>query len=265
MDKSLLVRYLGFPATLVHGDSTTLDRWLWLRQRLPRTRESERLIDIGCGSGAFSIGAALRGYDVLGLSWDERNQQVARERALLCGAESATFDVLDVRRLGERLDLRQMFDVAICCETIEHNLDDRQLMRNIAHCLRPGGRVLLTTPYLLYRPIDAGDMGPWARVEDGGHVRRGYSRAMLRELASEAGLTVERFSSCSGVLSQKLTLAYRMLSRANPMLAWVAVLPLRLAPPLFDRLVSRILRWPNLSICLEAYKPRFAPEVTEDA
>src|SRR5512132_1799496 len=107
MDKSMLVRYLGFPATLVHGDSLVLDRSLWLRQRLPRTRERQRLIDIGCGSGAFSIGAALRGYDVLWLSWDERTQQVARERALLCGAESATFDVFDVRRLGERLDLMQ--------------------------------------------------------------------------------------------------------------------------------------------------------------
>jgi SAM-dependent methyltransferase len=264
MDKSLLVRFLGFPATLVHGDSLVLDRWLWLRQRLPRTRESVRLIDIGCGTGAFSIGAALRGYDVLGLSWDERNQQVARERALLCGAGSATFEVFDVRRLDERLDLRQMFDVAICCENIEHILDDRQLMRNIAHCLRPGGRLLLTTPYLLYRPIDSGDMGPWARVEDGGHVRRGYSRAMLRELASEGGLNVERFSSCSGVLSQKLTLAYRTLSRVHPLLGWVAVLPLRLLPPLFDRLVSSILGWPNYSICLEAYKPRFALAVKED-
>ena len=43
------------------------------------SRNQEALIDIGCGSGAFSIGAALRGYNSLGLSWDERNQQVAEK------------------------------------------------------------------------------------------------------------------------------------------------------------------------------------------
>src|SRR5262245_58070163 len=86
MNKSLLVKIAGFPATMIHGDTLMLDRWLWLRQRLPKTRNGDTLIDVGCGTGAFSIGAALRGYECLGLSWDERNQRVAGERARLCGA-----------------------------------------------------------------------------------------------------------------------------------------------------------------------------------
>ena len=55
------------------------------------------MIDVGCGTGAFSIGAALRGYDTLGLSWDERNQSVAGGRAEICKANTAKFEVLDVR------------------------------------------------------------------------------------------------------------------------------------------------------------------------
>ena len=120
MDKSALVRLVGFPATLVHGDPFVLDRWFWLRARLPKTRNDERLLDVGCGTGAFSIGAALRGYRALGLSWDERNQLVAKERATYCKASSAQFEVLDIRELDRRADLVNSFDVVICLETIYH-------------------------------------------------------------------------------------------------------------------------------------------------
>jgi len=105
MDRSALVRLVGFPATLVHGDHLVLDRWFWLKARLPKTRNDERLLDVGCGSGAFSIGAALRGYRALGLSWGERNQSVAKERAIYCKAPSAQFEVLDIRELARRADL----------------------------------------------------------------------------------------------------------------------------------------------------------------
>lgn len=38
MKKSILVKLLGFPATLIHGDPLVLDRWLWLRRYLPETK-----------------------------------------------------------------------------------------------------------------------------------------------------------------------------------------------------------------------------------
>jgi SAM-dependent methyltransferase len=258
MDESLLVKMLGFRATLLHGDSAVLDRWLWLKKRLPETANGERVIDIGCGTGAFSIGAALRGYDVLGLSWSARNQAAAAERARLCHAKAATFEVLDIRELDARTDLNGSYDVAICCETIEHVLDDTKLMIDIARALRPGGRLLLTTPYYHYRPITAGDKGPFAVTEDGGHVRRGYTTGMLTELCDSGDLVVEEISYCTGLLSQKCIWLQRTLSRFHPLLGWIAVLPLRVLPPVFDRLVTTLCRWPYYSICIEAYKPRSA-------
>lgn len=258
MKKSALVNLVGFPATLVHGDTLVLDRWLWIRKRLPRTRNGERLIDVGCGSGAFTIGAALRGYAALGLSWDERNQSVAAERAQICKARSATFEILDVRFLASRADLRDRFDFAICAENIEHILDDAKLVRSIAECLRPGGRLLLTTPFLHYRAITVEDMGPFSPTEDGWHVRRGYTSAMLKELCEQAGLIPEDISYCSGFLSQKTTSLFRLVSRLHPILGWLVTLPLRPFPPIFDRLIASVLQWPSYSICLEAYKPKIA-------
>ena len=257
MNKSILVKIIGFPAALIHGDLLVLDRWLWLQSRLPVTRNGEKLIDIGCGTGAFTIGASLRGYETLGLSWDERNQKVAAQRAKICKADTASFDVLDVRKLDERYDLIGKFDVAVCCENVEHIIDDKKLFRDIAACLKPGGHLLLTTPYLFYRPMTSVDKGPFSKTEDGGHVRRGYTQAMLGELCVESELVVERISFCSGILSQKITALQRLFSKIHPMLGWGIVLPLRVLPPVFDRLISNLIKWPYFSICLEAYKPRY--------
>jgi SAM-dependent methyltransferase len=256
MDNSFLVRIIGYPATLVHGDPLVLDRWLWLKQRLPKTANREYLLDVGCGSGAFTIGAAKRGYESLGLSWDLRNQTVATLRANLCQAPLATFEVLDVRHLDTRKDLVGKYDVAVSCENIEHILNDFKLIKDIVRCLKPGGHLLLTAPNYFFSPITSGDSGPFPEVEDGSHMRRGYSKGMLQELCHEAGLICEEITFCSGFLSQKITFLLRILSGVHPLMGWVLTFPLRLFPPFLDRVLTNILGWPYMSICLVAYKPR---------
>lgn len=258
MNKNFLTSIFGFPATLIHGDTLVLDRWRWLKARLPATANGERLLDVGCGTGAFTIGAALRGYSALGLSWNDRNQRTAQQRAALCGAASAAFDVRDVRALDERDDLHEAFDVVVCLECIEHILDDRKLMRDMARCLKPGGRLLLTTPYFFYPPITSACLGPFQKIENGGHVRRGYGTAMLEELCDHAGLVAERITYCSGFFSQKVTGLLRRLSRVHPLFGWAITLPLRMLPPLLDTLVARATGRQPSSICLEAYRPRFS-------
>jgi SAM-dependent methyltransferase len=165
--------------------------------------------------------------------------------------------------LDTRDDLIGKFDIAICCENIEHIIDDRKLFRSIASCLKPGGRLLLTTPYLLYRPMTSGDSGPFSDKEDASHVRRGYTTAMLEELCGQAGLAPEQISYCSGILSQKITAIMRVLSRIHPFVGWVMILPLRIIPPVFDRLATTLTGWPCFSICLEAYKPRCREDSSE--
>lgn len=255
MDKSFLVRLFGFRAAFLHGDTLVLDRWRFLKKRLPVTRNGEKFIDIGCGTGAFTIGAARRGYDSVGLSWNERNQSVATERAALCKAKTVSFPIQDVRDLDQRAEFRGLFDIAICFENIEHITDDRKLMIDISRCLKPGGWLLLTTPHYYYHPMGENDKGPFRFVEDGDHVRRGYTRAMLAELCSEAGLTIEEVSYCSGFFSQMITRTMRKIR--PPLLGWGLTFPLRILPVLFDGLIARLTRWPGYSICMVAYKPRF--------
>ncbi|NEO43486.1 MAG: hypothetical protein F6K55_04870 [Moorea sp. SIO4A3] len=121
---------------------------------------------------------------------------------------------------------------------------------------------MLTTPYYYYRAITPGDNGPFSRIEDGWHVRRGYTPGMLTELCEHAGLICERQSFCSGFLSQKLTFILRVINRINPLLSWILTLPLRIMPPIFDKVITNLIGWPTYSICLEAYKPRHTSEDT---
>jgi hypothetical protein len=110
-------------------------------------------------------------------------------------------------------------------------------MRDIAACLKLGGRLLLTVPNYNYVPMTRGDLDPFSRIEDRGHVRRGYTRAMLVELCRDTGLDVEEVGSCTRVVSQKTTAAMRKI---HPhMLAWALVFPLRLLPLLLDRVIAK--------------------------
>lgn len=248
-----LVKLIGFPATLIHGDLLVVDRWQWLKKRLPIVNEVDdlQLLDVGCGSGAFTIGAAKRGYNSIGLSWDERNQKVAMERALLCKADKASFKICDVRDLDKELAFTSSFDFIICTENIEHIINDQKLMIDMQRCLKPGGVLLLTTPNYDMIPMYGESKSIITPVvEDGGHVRVGYTEADLRQLCQNANLIVDEVSYCSGFFSQKLTSLLRRLAKFHYTIAWFTVLPLRILPLVFDKYIN----YTKYSICLVAHK-----------
>lgn len=257
MIKNLFLKFFGFKFTLICGDPLVINRWFWLRGRLPITKNNEKLLDIGCGSGGFTIGAGIQGYESTGISWDQRNQEIAANRAKVLNVSNVGFEIFDIRNLDSRDDWFEKFDICINFENIEHILNDRKLIQDITRCLKPGGRLILTTPYYLYHPINAEDMGPFSPIENGEHVRRGYSQSMLRELFELAGLKIECIDYCSGLLSQKLCALQRGISGVHPMLAWIVILPLRIFPVALDPILSKLMKYPFYSICIEGYKPRF--------
>jgi SAM-dependent methyltransferase len=260
LDSSFLVRLFGFPATLLHGDTLVLDRWRWLSRRLPLTANGESLLDVGCGTGAFTIGAARLGYQATGVSWDERNQRVAETRALACKAADARFVTGDVRQLDNMPELQDDYDVIICLECVEHVINDEKLFRDMAARLKPGGRLLLTTPNYYYHPISQSDRGPFLTEETGWHVRRGYTPPMLQELCERTGLVCHEVTYCGGYLSQKMTKVWRTsgFMPGGSGVRWVLTLPLRVVPAILpDSRFTQLINWPFFSICLEAYRPRF--------
>jgi 2-polyprenyl-3-methyl-5-hydroxy-6-metoxy-1,4-benzoquinol methylase len=242
-------------ALLRTWDTMVPDRWRWLSRHLPPVHDGDRLLDVGCGAGGFTLGAALFGYRALGITLSADDQKRASRRAHRLGT-NAEFRVLDARVLDQADELKSAFSVVVLCEVIEHVLDDRRLVRAAAGCLAPGGRLLLTTPNFDYRAIVPEHDGPFSLVEDGGHVRRGYTRAELVALCEEAGLVVNEVGSCSGLLSQKATWVTYTVGRSNENLARVLTAPLHPLVSILDEPLTRWVNWPPYSFCVDATKPR---------
>jgi SAM-dependent methyltransferase len=246
--RNLLVRLIGWPATVLHGDPCLFDRWLWLRRHLRRGQL--RTLDAGCGSGVFTTYAAKLGNDATGVSFDARNNQLARARSGILGLSNVRFVDGDLRELDALAIGWPQFDQIVCLETLEHIRDDRKLMLDLVSRLAPKGQLLLTTPFKYHRPL----FGDAVSVEeDGGHVRWGYTHDEIRNLADQCGLDVVSQDFVSGVLSQKSTNLMRRLNSVFPLLGWAASLPLRLLR-VVDRPVTRLIGYPYLCIAVVARK-----------
>ena len=101
----------------------------------------ERVLDVGCGWGAFAIHAAQRhGVHVTGITLSEPQAERARRRVREAGvADQVEIRVMDYRELrGER------FDAVASIGMVEHvgdvNID--AYARTLASLLGPGGRLL---------------------------------------------------------------------------------------------------------------------------
>jgi 2-polyprenyl-3-methyl-5-hydroxy-6-metoxy-1,4-benzoquinol methylase len=106
---------------------------------LDRVRAGERVLDVGCGEGLFAAELAAAGVETVGIDVAEEPLRRAR----------ATHSGLDVRLVdGERgwpLD-DASFDAVWAGETIEHVADTAGWLSEVRRVLRPGGRLLLSTP-----------------------------------------------------------------------------------------------------------------------
>jgi 2-polyprenyl-3-methyl-5-hydroxy-6-metoxy-1,4-benzoquinol methylase len=245
-----LVKLLGWRATILHGDPAVVDRWKWLRRHLAAGPLDT--FDAGCGSGAFTLYAASVGNRAVGMSFDEANQRKAEERGRILGLPNARFVAGDLRELGRFPGPLGPFDQVICCETIEHVLDDGRLVADLAALLRPGGRLLVTTPYKHYRPL-RGDRV--SGVEDGGHVRWGYTHEELRALLSAHGVEVVAEEFLTGAVTQKLMNLMRRIGEVSARAAWGVTFPLRVLRVL-DPLVTSLTRYPPLSVAVVGVRRR---------
>jgi 2-polyprenyl-3-methyl-5-hydroxy-6-metoxy-1,4-benzoquinol methylase len=195
----------GVPEGLEPSDFAVRSRFL-----LERVRAGERVLDVGCGEGAFTAELARTGVDAVGV--DVAEEPLRRARAL--------HPDLDLRLLDANGDWDlpdASFDAVWAGETIEHVLDTAVWLSEVRRVLRSGGRLLLSTPahpptrmlaLALSRRAFAAHFDP-----RGDHVRF-YSRATLTGLVEDFGFREVDVVHAAGLPgARRLMLLYAIRSR----------------------------------------------------
>jgi len=156
--------------------------------------DGRRVLEIGCGRGGFTCWLArqarpnrpeLTAADFSGAALNRAREQAGRLRL-----DRITWSQEDLQ--GLRFP-DASFDTVISCETIEHVPDVAQAVRELARVLRPGGRLVLTTPnYLgqngLYRLYCLARGRAW--TENGQPFAHWMLLPKTIGLVKKAGLTV---------------------------------------------------------------------------
>ena len=144
-------------------------RWDVVERLLPRQDPHLRVLEVGCGQGGFGARLAER-YTYLGVDADAPAAEVARHRVSQV-SPSATVLAGD---LADVVPADPVHDLVCAFEVLEHIEDDTAALDAWTQRLRPGGRLVLSTP------ADASRLGPWDEIV--GHYRRYDLDAMADEL-----------------------------------------------------------------------------------
>lgn len=100
-----------------------------------------RILDLGCGNGSFSNSLTKLGYAVVGIEESACGIKIAQQTYPDCH-----FIQGSIYNLSE-LELQHSFDVVISVEVIEHLFNPNALVTAAKYYLKPGGKLIITTPY----------------------------------------------------------------------------------------------------------------------
>ncbi len=160
-----------------------------LRRKLPRPAAS-KVIDIGCGNGALTKQIRKLGFDVLGVEPSTDGVAMARKAdpGLRVAQASAYDDLRD--RFG-------VFDAVVCLEVFEHLYSPQLAVNRVAALLKPGGFLIVSTPYHDYlKNVALTLAGKWDfhhhPLVEHGHIKF-WSRATLEELVRGSALRPSEF------------------------------------------------------------------------
>jgi 2-polyprenyl-3-methyl-5-hydroxy-6-metoxy-1,4-benzoquinol methylase len=154
-----------------------------LFEELGADRQTNRLLDLGCGGGSWLQAARRAGWEAEGLEVSE----AAAEHVRALGFEVFCGDLFQANYPANR------FDVVVAIELIEHLAEPLEILRETARILRPGGLLWATTPNadgLSARALGA----DWSTVSPPEHIQLFTLEGILR-LTKRAGFSRVRVRS----------------------------------------------------------------------
>ena len=140
------------------------------------------ILDAGCGNGYVAGKLAALGHHVVGIDQAEDGIAIAQ----------ATYPNLNFEVRSVYDDLKGLMtdvDLVISSEVIEHLFYPQRFIRNLYDVIRPGGHIILTTPYHGYlKNLLIGMFGLWDQHHtidwEGGHIKFFSKKSLSRLLRS---------------------------------------------------------------------------------
>jgi spore maturation protein CgeB len=195
-----------------------------------RYRQTNRLLDIGCGAGNLLLAARKNGWDGQGLDVSPNAVKHVRELG---------FEVFQ-GELREAQFPAQHFDVITAAELLEHLPEPRLLLEEVARLLRPGGLFWTTTPHA--RGLSGRVLGlKWRCIWPPEHLQL-FSAGGLKSLLLDVGFRDIRIKTTGG----------------NPMEIVHAMGGKKDAPKTVDQYFDRVLTSYQLNESLMKSRPRRA-------
>lgn len=153
-----------------------------------------RILDLGCGNGALAGDLVTAGFTVVGCDPSESGIHHARQ-----AVPQARFYQVGVYDDPGAI-AETGFDMVVSTEVVEHLFYPRYLPRFAVAKLKPGGILVLSTPYHGYiKNLVLSLLNKWdghhTALWDGGHVKFWSSKTLTQLIAGE-GFRFEKFIGC---------------------------------------------------------------------
>ena len=156
----------------------------------------EQVCDLGCGNGYLASRLGAVGLQVTGIDASDSGVEIANRHY---ATDKVRFTKAEI---GADLSIVKLvphgFDAVISSDVIEHLYRPAAMIEAAASLLKPGGYLIVGTPYhgylknlalSLFDKWDAHHGVHW----DGGHIKF-FSEPTLRELVARHGFTDTRFA-----------------------------------------------------------------------
>lgn len=135
------------------------------------------VLDVGCSSGYLSAPVAASGARVVGVELDPEAAEAARA---FC-EEVVVGDVESIELPFEPAS----FDAIVCGDLVEHLRDPGATLARLRPLLRPGGRLVLSTPNVANWAMRLSLLGGRWRYTDRGILDRTHAHLFTRKTLSE--------------------------------------------------------------------------------
>jgi 2-polyprenyl-6-hydroxyphenyl methylase/3-demethylubiquinone-9 3-methyltransferase len=151
-----------------------------------------RVFDVGCGNGYWAGLFAQLGHTVVGIDPSRTGIEIARATYPAARFEQMVISSGTLAELGEA-----PFDLVVSTEVVEHLYDPPGFAASCFAALRPGGRILISTPFHGWvKDVALAVTGKLDKHHDalrvGGHIKF-FSRSTLEQLLLGAGFCNARF------------------------------------------------------------------------